>query len=147
MLGAAWQSVAVRSVVSRDRSVHQTAHAMMRRELREGLLDAGGWPGSGGFGSVAYRASVALYAFLLEHSVDRRGCCWSCRRPGAVLGRRRRRCRVCSVAKYWLHQPQAVLLESSLAIELGLGASPPPIAGPGGTGPCHGPRSGTEGAR
>lgn len=51
------------------------------------------------------------------------------------------------VAKYWLHQPQAVLLESSLAIELGLGASPPPIAGPGGTGPCHGPRSGTEGAR
>ncbi|MGH3922759.1 MAG: hypothetical protein ACRDTT_07815 [Pseudonocardiaceae bacterium] len=62
--------------------MHQTAHAMLHRELREGLLDVGGWPGSGGFGSVAYRASAALYALLLEHAVDRRGCCWSCRRPG-----------------------------------------------------------------
>ncbi|MGH4014431.1 MAG: hypothetical protein ACRDSL_11005 [Pseudonocardiaceae bacterium] len=118
-------------MISEGPSVYQTTQAMVRRELREGLLDVGGWPGSGGFGSVVYRAAAGLYALLLEHSVDRRGCCCSCRRPGAVVGRSRRRCRIYPVAQHWLHQPRTALLVSSLVTELGLSVTPPSVAGSG----------------
>ncbi|MGH3795694.1 MAG: hypothetical protein ACRDSP_12470 [Pseudonocardiaceae bacterium] len=121
-------------MVSEGPSVHQTTHAMVRRELRAGLLDAAGRAGSGGLGSVVYRAAAGLYALLLEHPVDRRGCCCSCRRPGAMVGRRRRRCRVYPVARYWLHQPGTARLVSRLVAELGLSLPPPPSAPVAGSG-------------
>lgn len=100
-------------------SVCQTSDRLMcealRRVLRE-AVDSGVCPAS-------YRACAALYSLLLNHPVDRRGRCRSCRRLGAVLGRRRRRCLVRITAGYWLHQPDAILL-SHLAGELGL-AGPP----------------------
>ena len=110
-------------------SVHQTTYAGVRKELRAGLLDAADRAGADGFGSVVYKAAAALYALLLEHPVDRLGRCYSCRRPEAVVGRRRRRCRIYPVAQYWLYQPGTALLVSSLAAELGL--SNPSLAGPG----------------
>ncbi|MCA1672592.1 MAG: hypothetical protein LC799_10440, partial [Actinobacteria bacterium] len=110
---------------------HQTTHAVVRRELRDGLLDAADRAGAGGFGSVVYRAAAALYTLLLEHPVDRRGCCCSCRRPAAVIGRRRRRCRIYPLAQYWLYQPGTAVLVSSLVAELGLSIPSPPITGSG----------------
>ncbi|MGH3907083.1 MAG: hypothetical protein ACRDTE_23345 [Pseudonocardiaceae bacterium] len=58
------------------------------------------------------------------------GVCCSCRRPGAMVGRRRRRCRVYPVAQYWLHQPGTALLVSNLAAELGLSFPPAPSSAP-----------------
>jgi hypothetical protein len=60
----------------------------------------------------------------MAHSVDRRGRCRSCRRPGAVLGLRRRRCRVHGEARFCLQQP-AEFLRSRLVCELGLTDLPP----------------------
>ena len=73
----------------------------------------------GGMDSIHVRACAALYVLLMEHSMDQRSRCRSCRRPGAMLGWRRRRCRVHSEARLWLRQP-ATFLHSRLAHELGL---------------------------
>ncbi len=75
---------------------------------------------AGGIGSVPCRASAALYALLMTHPVDRWGRCRSCRRPGAVFGFRRRRCRVHSEARFWLLQQSAEFVHSRLVSELGL---------------------------
>ncbi|MGH4009971.1 MAG: hypothetical protein ACRDTH_17770 [Pseudonocardiaceae bacterium] len=61
-----------------------------------------------------------LHELLLEHPIDGQGRCQSCRRPGAVLGSRRRRCRVHIKARHWLHHPNTPFLLSQLASELGL---------------------------
>ncbi len=109
-------------------SVHQTGHELMREMLRDGLLAAAG---GGELGSVQSRASAALYVLLGDHPVDRRGRCRSCRRPGAVVGGRRRRCRVHRAARFYLYQPEQVLLGhltgelSQLAGELSQDARPP----------------------
>jgi hypothetical protein len=55
--------------------------------------------------SVPYRASAALYFLLMDHPVDQRGRCRSCRRPSATFGLRRRVCRVHMKAEFWLQQP------------------------------------------
>jgi len=52
----------------------------------------------------------------------------SCRHPGAVLGRVRRRCQVRVAACFWLHQPETLLLDL-LAYELD--QHPEPSAGAG----------------
>jgi hypothetical protein len=73
-----------------------------------------------GPGLIRYRASAVLYLLLLDHPLDRRGRCRSCRRSGAMIGLRRRPCRVHARTSYWLlRQPDDTLL-SNLANELGL---------------------------
>lgn len=105
----------------------EVLHTVLSAAVEAGP-DAGGW-----LHSVPWRACAALYSLLDAHPVDRRGRCRSCRRPGAVLGRRRRRCRVRVTACYWLHQPDERLLLRLLARELEQGdphpsppSSPPP---------------------
>ncbi len=98
------------------------------REALRGVLVAAvesGPGGAGGIDSIQYRACAALYALLMAHPVDRRGRCRSCRGPGAVLGLRRRRCRVRGAARFWLLQQPAEFLRSQLACELGLTDLPP----------------------
>lgn len=105
-------------------SVRQTSYHLVCEVVRAALIDAVE-SGPGAVGLVQHRAMAALYKVLLDHPVDRRGRCRSCRRPGAVLGRRRRRCRVHIETTYWLHQPDEEFLRSQLAGEFGL-ADPPP---------------------
>lgn len=57
---------------------------------------------------------------LMDHPIDRRGPCGSCRRPGAVFGPRWRRCRVYGKANVWLHQPDEALLLRLLGPGVGL---------------------------
>jgi hypothetical protein len=111
------------------RSVYQKSYAVMCALLQRVLGDAveAGPGAAGGIGSVACRATAGLYAVLIDHPIDRRGRCQSCRRPGALLGRPRR-CRVYITASYWLYQPDNVLL-AHLARELGVGERLPPGAG------------------
>lgn len=70
------------------------------------------------------RAIATLYMIMMSHPVDRRGRCRSCRRPGTLIGRCWRRCRVHGEANVWLHQPTE-FLRSQLARELRLDAPPP----------------------
>lgn len=116
---------------NRGRSVHQTSQHLNCETLRDALRsrrDSGRGDRSA-IGSIPWRAVAALYMLLLDHPVDRRGRCRSCRRPAAVLGRRWRRCRVHGEATLWLRQP-AEFLRSQLARELGLvSTEPPPGAG------------------
>jgi hypothetical protein len=107
------------------RSVYQTSYTAMCELLRRVLGDTvEPAPGTtGGIGSVACRATAGLYALLMDHPINRRGRCRSCRRSGA-LRRRPRRCRVYITADYWLHQPDEALLLRLLAQELGLVAAP-----------------------
>lgn len=77
-----------------------------------------------GIGSIQCQATAVLYLLLGDHAIDRRGCCQSCRRSGAMVGPRR--CRIHLTASYWLlRQPDQVLLLSHLADELGLDTAPP----------------------
>ncbi|MGH3842742.1 MAG: hypothetical protein ACRDS0_15045, partial [Pseudonocardiaceae bacterium] len=97
------------------------------REALRGVLSAAveSGPGAaGGIGSIQCRVFATLYVLLGAHPVDRRGRCWSCRRPGAVLGFRRRHCRVHREASLWLQQPEW-FLRSQLVSELGLTDLPP----------------------
>jgi len=114
-------------VVGRDRSVHQTSYHLLCEALRDVLRSAveSRHGNRSVIGSVPYRAVVTLYMLLMAHPVDRWGRCRSCRRPGAVLRWRRRRCRVHGEASVWLHQP-AEFVGSQLAREFGLvsGADP-----------------------
>ncbi|MGH3899858.1 MAG: hypothetical protein ACRDTA_16755 [Pseudonocardiaceae bacterium] len=108
-------------------SVCQTSYDLMcrvvRGVLRDGVQD--GPDAEGGIGSIQFRASATLYELLLDHPIDRRGRCRSCRRTGAVLGRPRRRCRVYLKARHWLHHPDVPFLLSQLASELGLAVTGP----------------------
>ncbi len=88
-------------------SVHQISYDLLREALRGDLLVA---IDSDGLGSAQGRASAALYTLLNDHPIDRRGRCRCCRRRGAVFGRSRRNCRVYLVARFYLHQPDDVLL-------------------------------------
>jgi len=103
-------------------SVRQVNHRLMSDALRDVLLTAvGSAPDAdGGVGSIQCRACAVLYLLLHDHQVDQRGHCRSCRRPGAIFGQRRRRCRIHLAAKHWLRHPDTFLL-TQLTHELGLG--------------------------
>jgi hypothetical protein len=107
-------------------SVPQTNYDLMCRVLRQVLHDAvqAGPGAAGGIGIVEWRAVAALCLLLLDHPIDQRGRCRSCRRLGAVFGLRWRCCRVYVKAALWLRQPEDVL-RRLLAHELGLAAAAP----------------------
>lgn len=113
-------------VINARPGAHQVSYTLLCQELR-GELRERMVPGEAE--SVGCRAVAALYALLLEHPVDRRGRCSSCAWSSVVFGRRHR-CRIYRVARYWLHQPRAETLVSSLASELGLSIPPPPVERP-----------------
>lgn len=100
--------------------MHQTSNELLRETLGTVLLAAvRAGPGvAQGISSVQCRAVAALYLILLNHPIDRRGRCRSCRRPGAVFGRRYRRCRVHSWVDFWLRQPDERVLLGHLVSEL-----------------------------
>ncbi|MGH3939700.1 MAG: hypothetical protein ACRDTG_13930, partial [Pseudonocardiaceae bacterium] len=80
-------------MISKSLTVYQTSYHLLREVMRD-VLGAVAKSGAGardGMGSASWRACAALYFLVEEHPVDRRGRCRSCRRPGAVLGRARRR--------------------------------------------------------
>jgi len=104
-------------------NVHQTSYELLRETLRDALAAAAG-SGRGGIDSTTCRAGAALYALLGEHPVDRHGHCRCCRGLRA-LGRRRRACRVLVAARFYLYQPEDLLLRL-LASELAQLATPPP---------------------
>ncbi len=107
-----------------DRTVNQTSYRLLCDALRE-TVHAGS-DAVEGAGSIRYRASAVLYMLLLDHPVDRRGRCRSCRRSGAVIGLRRRPCRVHVRASYWLlRQPDDTLL-SYVANEVEQGSAQTP---------------------
>lgn len=92
-------------------NAHQTSHRLMRQELYatlRAIID------SARIGSEIdpnqLRTSAALYVLLRAHPVDTRGRCRSCRGRGGLPGRRRRVCRVYLAARYYLHQPDNVVL-------------------------------------
>ncbi|MGH3931430.1 MAG: hypothetical protein ACRDTF_15840 [Pseudonocardiaceae bacterium] len=93
-----------------SQSVYQTNHDLLCEVLRRTLRNAvESGPGSG-MAPVQYRVCAMAYELLCDHPVDRRGRCRSCRRPGAVFGRARRKCRVYLAANFYLRQPEAFLL-------------------------------------
>jgi hypothetical protein len=75
------------------------------------------------------RVSAVLYLLLLDHPIDRRGRCRSCRRPGARIALRRRSCLIHLRANYWLlRQPDKAILLAHLADHLGLDHASAPSA-------------------
>lgn len=118
------------------RSVHKTSHDLLRESLRDDLVAAvESRHGSLGHDSVHYRASAALYALLGDHPVDRRGRCRCCHGLRALLGRRRRLCHVYVAARYYLCQPDDLLLDN-LADELEQDNRPPRGGGHASPAPC-----------
>ncbi len=113
-------------------TVNQTSHRLVCDALR-GVLRQATQAGPGAveeIGSMLYRVSAVVYTLLLDHPIDRRGRCRSCRRPGAIIGLRRRPCRIYLKANYWLlRQPDEVILFSHLADDLGLSTAPAPGVG------------------
>lgn len=107
-------------------TIDQTSHRLLCDALRGVLSQTVHAPGAvDRISSIQYRASAVLYTLLLDHSIDRRGRCRSCRRPGAMIGLRRRPCRIHIRASYWLlHQLDEALLRSHLADELEQGTAP-----------------------
>ena len=106
-------------------NVHQTSYELLREALRTALAAAveSGCDG-GGIGSTPCRTIAALYALLGDHQVDRRGRCRCCRGLRALPGRRHRVCRVLVAARFYLYQPEDMLLRL-LASELHQHATPP----------------------
>ena len=108
-------------------TVKQTNHRLVCDALR-GVLRRLAQAGPGAveeIDSMLYRVSAVVYTLLLVHPIDRRGRCRSCRRPGTIIGLRRRPCRIHLKASYWLRcQPNDAILLSHLADELGLGTAP-----------------------
>ncbi|MGQ0775420.1 MAG: hypothetical protein ACT4NY_13510 [Pseudonocardiales bacterium] len=93
-----------------SQSVYQTNHDLLCEVLRRALREAVESGASGGIESDRYRVCAMAYELLCDHPVDRRGRCRSCRSPGAVFGRIRRKCRVYLTANFYLRQPEAFLL-------------------------------------
>ncbi len=108
-------------------NVYQTSYELLRDTLRAGLAAAAGSGREGGIGSTPCRTIAALYALLGDHQVDRRGRCRCCRGLRALPGRRSRICRVLVAARFYLYQPEDMLLRL-LANELDQPATPPPSA-------------------
>lgn len=103
-------------------TVKQTSHRLLCDALRATVQAGSGAVGHDG--SIRHRASAVLYMLLLDHPIDRRGRCRSCRRPSTIIGLRRRACRIHLRASYWLlHQPDDALLQSHLANEFRAGAA------------------------
>jgi hypothetical protein len=126
-----------RLITSVNLSVQQTTHHLIREALCGDLWDAveSGSLDGGGTGSIRCRACVVLYLLLCDHPLDRRGRCRSCRRSSAVLGQRRRTCRIHTKASFWLRQPDDVVLRH-LANELNHRSIPAPGTG-GRLDRCH----------
>lgn len=113
----------MRPLTSTGWTVDQTSHRLicdaLRAILRQGA-QAGPHAGEG-IDSILYRASAVLYQLLLDHPIDRRGRCRSCRRPGARIGLRRRPCLIHLRTSYWLlHQSDMAMLLADLGDDLGL---------------------------
>ncbi|MGH3830072.1 MAG: hypothetical protein ACRDRS_06400 [Pseudonocardiaceae bacterium] len=111
-------------VVRGDPWVYPRSYTFLCTMLR-GVLSEGLHAGLGteeGLGSPRCRFSGALYALLLEHPIDQRGCCRTC--PGGVFGLRARRCAVHLQVGYWLRQPDW-LLYSRVADEWRVAPQPP----------------------
>ena len=108
-------------------NVHQTSYELLREALHRALTAAVGSGCDGGIGSTPCRGIAALYALLGDHQVDRRGRCRCCRGLRALPGRRHRVCRVLIAARFYLYQPEDMLLRL-LASELHQHATPPPTA-------------------
>ncbi len=107
--------------------MHQTSRELLREALCSALAAAVGSGCGGGIGSTPCRAIAALYALLGDHQVDRRGRCRCCRGPRTWPGCRRRICRVLLAARFYLYQPEDMLLRL-LASELDQHTTPPPTA-------------------
>ena len=106
-------------------NVHHTSHELLRETLRDALTAAvESGCDDGGIGSTPCRTISALYALLGDHQVDRRGRCRCCRGLRALPGRRGRICRVLVAARFYLYQPEDMLLRL-LASELHQHATPP----------------------
>ena len=104
-------------------TINQTRHRLICDTLRASLLAGPGAVEQSG--QPRYWAAAVLYLLLLDHPIDRRGRCRSCRRTGELIGLRRRPCRIHLQASYWLlHQPDDALLLAQLADELGAGIAP-----------------------
>ena len=87
-------------------TIEQISYRLVCHALRQALQ--AGPNAASGIDSIRYRAAAALYTLLLDHPLDRRGRCRSCRRCGAMIGPRRRPCRIHLRASYWLlRQPDA----------------------------------------
>jgi hypothetical protein len=113
-------------VAGTDWTVGQTSHRLISEALGDELRQAvqAGPSVADQADSIRYRVSAVLYLLLREHSIDRRGRCRSCRRPGAMMSIRRQPCRILIKARYWLlRPPEEAQLLSLLAAELP--ASPP----------------------
>jgi hypothetical protein len=113
-------------VAGTDLTVGQTSHRLISEALGDELRQAvqAGPSVADQADSIRYRVSAVLYLLLREHSIDRRGRCRSCRRPGAMMTIRRQPCRILIKARYWLlRPPEEAQLLSLLAAELP--ASPP----------------------
>ena len=103
--------------------MHHTSYELLREALRSALMAAvGSGCDGGGIGSTPCRTIAALYALLGDHQVDRRGRCRCCRGLRALP--RRRVCRVLVAARFYLYQPEDMLLRL-LASELHQHATPP----------------------
>lgn len=114
-------------MTSNSLTVNQTSHRLVCDALRGVLrqLTQVGPDAVEEIGSILYRVSAVVYTLLLDHPIDRRGRCRSCRRPGTIIGLRRRPCRIYLKASYWLlRQPDAAILLSHLADDLGLTTVP-----------------------
>lgn len=111
-------------------TVHQTSYDLLCEVLKALLWEVVKSGAHHQVGSVPFRASAALYALLMNHPVDRKGRCRSCRRPGALFGRQRRRCRIYRSAHFYLRQPREFLLSHLAAeMEFRIPSSPGPHAG------------------
>ncbi|MGH3914161.1 MAG: hypothetical protein ACRDTC_12255 [Pseudonocardiaceae bacterium] len=108
-------------MINRGLSVHQLRHQHLCAVLRAALVEAvqAGRRAAEGIGTVSGRAVATLYLILMNHSVDQRGRCRFCRRPGGWRARRRWRCRVQREASAWLGQPTE-FIRTQIGRELGL---------------------------
>ncbi len=101
-------------VTGKGRTIEQTSYRLVCDALRQAV--AAGPSAASGIDSIRYRAAAVLYTLLLDHPLDRRGRCRSCRRSGALIGPRRRPCRIHLRASYWLLcQPDATAAPRHLA--------------------------------